>query len=173
MAPHEQLADVVKRDLYCPSGYYLSGATCYSNSSWYWWGRWVFAGIVILLTIALLLILARNSRRRRRQGIQPLRGTGWMAPAPPYYPPPPQYSAQAPAYPQEPQQTGQKFNQNEGYYSGQNQEGIQLQQPQHTYQPPNNTYPTSPNTYPSPSGYPHNSDPIYAPPPGPPPTKHT
>jgi len=162
MAPFEQLADVVKREYYCPSGYYLSGTRCYpNNSGWYWWGRWVFAGLIVLFVIALLLLLARNSRRRRRQGIAPLRGTGWMAPAPPpYYPPPPQYST-APA--QYPQGTGQKFNQNDGYYANQNQEGIHLQQPQSTYQPPNN--------YPSPSGYPQNGEPVYSPPEGPPPRK--
>lgn len=84
-----------------------------------------------------------------------------MAPAPPYYPPPPQYTAAAPVYPQG---TGQKFNQNDGYYANnQNQEGVQLQQPQSTYQPPNN--------YPPPTGYPHNGEPVYTPPEGPPPRK--
>ncbi|KAK4454653.1 chitin synthesis regulation, resistance to congo red-domain-containing protein [Podospora aff. communis PSN243] len=166
MAPFEQTAPAVdKRELYCPSGYYLSGTRCYpNNSGWYWWGRWVFAGLLVLFVIALLLLLARNSRRRRRQGLAPLRGTGWMAgPPPPYYPPPPQYGAGAPPPgPVYPQGTGQKFNQNDGYYA-QNQEGVHLQQPQQTYQPPNN--------YPSPSGYPHNGEPVYSPPEGPPPTR--
>ena len=168
MAPFEQLADMVKREYYCPSGYYLSGTRCYpNNSGWYWWGRWVFAGLIVLFVIALLLILARNSRRRRRAGIAPLRGTGWMAPAPPYYPPPPQYSAAAPVYPQG---TGQKFNPNDGYYANQNQEGVQLQPPQNTYQPPNNNY-APPSGYPAQPSYPQSGEPVYTPPEGPPPTR--
>ncbi|KAK0731628.1 chitin synthesis regulation, resistance to congo red-domain-containing protein [Lasiosphaeris hirsuta] len=153
MAPFEQ-ADMAKRAI-CPSGYYLaSNGFCYRNSAWYGWGRWVFAGIVVLFVVAIMLLLARNSRRRRRQGVAPLRGTGWLAPAPPYYPPPPQYTAQPPVYPQP---TGQKFNQNDGYYA--NQEGIQLQQPQNTYQPQQAFQPQN------------NADAVYAPPEGPPPKR--
>jgi len=88
-------------------------------------------------------------------------GTAWMAPPP--YQPPPQYSAAAPVYPQN---TGHKFNANEGYYGPQQnhngyngsssyqpqQEGIQLQQPAQAY---------------TRSG----PDEDYAPPPGPPPAK--
>lgn len=90
-------------------------------------------------------------------------GTGWMAPAPPpYYPPPPQYSTQDPGA-GNPPPGGYKYGQGDGYYSGNpgesqnygnqnyggNQEGIQLQQPQHTYH--------------------RGTDADYAPPPGPPP----
>lgn len=158
MAPTEQLTDLVKRQLGCPSGTYYSNGNCWERNGWYWWGRWVFAGIIIIFTIIVLILLARNSRRRRRQGVAPLRGTGWMAP-PAYYPPPPQYSAQPPVYPQG---TGQKFNQNDGYYANGQQEGIQLQQPQNTYQPPQNVYTP-------PAASPYGGEPAYSPPAGPPP----
>jgi len=85
-----------------------------------------------------------------------------MAPAPAYYPPPPQYTPNAaPGAPVYPQATGQKFNQNDGYFANQNQygqqqEGVQVQQPPNTYQP---------------TQYPHNGEPVYAPPEGPPPPK--
>ncbi|KAK0618201.1 chitin synthesis regulation, resistance to congo red-domain-containing protein [Bombardia bombarda] len=159
MAPLEQLAtmvgEIAKRDLYCPSGSYYSGSGCYRYSSWYWWGRWVFAAVLVIIVIALFALVA-NSRRRRAQGVAPVYGTGWMAPAPPYYPQnPPQYSAQQPVYPQ---QTGQKFNTNDGYYAAQtpeNQEGIQLQQPATTYHRGGG------------------ADDVYAPPEGPPPAKRT
>ncbi|KAK0745875.1 chitin synthesis regulation, resistance to congo red-domain-containing protein [Schizothecium vesticola] len=144
MAPFEQAAAISPRQFGCRYGYHYSssvgGCVRDSGSRWYDWGRWVLAGIVVIFFILSLLLLARNSRRRRRNGVPPLRGTGWMAPgpAPPYsqQPPPPQYSAAPP--PQYPQGTGQKFNQNDGYYG--QQEGIQLQSPPHSYQPPNQPY---------------------------------
>lgn len=72
-----------------------------------------------------------------------------MAPAPPYYPPPPQYTPQDqnPVYGP---QAGYKHNPNDGYYGNQQQEGIQLQQP--------------------PNAYHRSTDTDYAPPPGPPPS---
>ncbi|KAK0734008.1 chitin synthesis regulation, resistance to congo red-domain-containing protein [Lasiosphaeria miniovina] len=154
MAPTEQLASLAAR-YYTNCGYGYSSDSdgrCYRDSAWFWWGRWVFAGIAIVLVFAVLLLVGRrNSRRRRQQGLQPLPGTAWMAgPAPPYYPPPPQYTAQPPAGAQTPvgsQGTGHKFNQNDGYYA--NQEGVQLQEPSNTYQ--------------------RGGDYVYAPPEGPPP----
>lgn len=150
MAPLvEQVAALAKRLDGCGSNgyrgedgrcYYYSG---YYNSAWYWWGRWVFAGLAILFVILVFAVLFRNSRRRRKQGLQPLYGTGWMAPAPPpYYPPPPQYSAQDQG------QGGYKYGSGDGYYGG-NQEGIQLQQPATAYH--------------------RGPEQEYAPPPGPPP----
>jgi uncharacterized membrane protein len=41
----------------CPSGTYYSNGYCYSNSGWYFWGRWLFAGIVILFVIAAIILL--------------------------------------------------------------------------------------------------------------------
>ncbi|KAK4116330.1 hypothetical protein N656DRAFT_794650 [Canariomyces notabilis] len=136
---------MMKRDV-CGYGWYLGrDGYCHAYSGWYWWGRWVFAGLAILFVILVFLLLFRNSRRRRRQGQQPLYGTGWMAPAPPYYPPPPQYTPQD----NNPLPPGYKPNQNDGYY-GQQQEGIQLQPPASAYHRATD-----------------NTD--YAPPPGPPP----
>ena len=137
MAPVEQTSVVDARDLRCGVGWdwsYSQGQCVRYNSGWLSWGRWVLAGLIVLSFIVMILLLARNSRRRRRLGHAPLRGTGWMAPAPPYYPnqAPPQYSPAPPVYPQG---TGQKFNQTDGYYANHQQDGIQLQQPQNTYQP--------------------------------------
>lgn len=94
-----------------------------------------------------------NARRRRARGLNPYYGTHWMAPPPyrqnEYQQAPPQYQQRDP---------------NLGYYApnsqqpyspgpnptGQQEAGIELQQPQHAY---------------------HGGEPVYAPPPGPPPSK--
>jgi hypothetical protein len=128
----------------CPSGYHYSGGYCYRNSGWYWWGRWVFAGVVIVFILAVIVLLGcLSNRRRRRQGLAPRYGTGWLGPkfGPGYQnnanynsyqqppPPPPQYS-------QQPQYTGTTYNPNEGYWGPpQQQQGIALQQPQNSYYP--------------------------------------
>ncbi|CAD6439063.1 838e2045-93fa-43bd-99ab-00429dc195d1 [Sclerotinia trifoliorum] len=117
---------------------------CYST--WGSWGRWVVLVLIILAFVLLAFGLScLNSRRRRRQGVQPMYGTGWMAKPPPYGhynqpgaynygPPPPMYTQNGPI---PPQQTGNTFNSNDGYYGhhGQpvQQEGIELQQPPHAY----------------------------------------
>jgi len=153
--PLEQAAALAKRDNWCGAGQYLDYDNhCRYYSTWYSWGRWLFAGLAILIILLVFAGFLRNSRRRRRLGQQPVYGTGWMAPAPPpYYPPPPQYSAQDQAPP-----GGYKYGQGDGYYAGNqtgngyyggNQEGIQLQPPQ--------------------SAYHRATDNNYAPPPGPPP----
>jgi hypothetical protein len=103
-----------------------------------------------------------TSRRRRKRGLTPYYGTGWAAnhkygqtggdgygQQQAYNPPAPPYSPPA----QHPQYTGQTFNSNEGYYG--QQSGIELQQPQSAYTGPKG------------------GDPVYAPPPGPPPSKRT
>ncbi|KAK4151668.1 chitin synthesis regulation, resistance to congo red-domain-containing protein [Chaetomidium leptoderma] len=158
MAPLiEQMAE--KRSDGCGlNSYRGNDGRCYSDgSSWYWWGRWVFAGIAVLFIVLVFAGLFRNSRRRRQRGNQPMYGTGWMAPAPPpYYPPPPQYSAQDQQGQGYAPPGGYKYGQNDGYYGG-NQEGIQLQQPAGTYHRGTDA------DYAPPSG------PEYAPPPGPPP----
>lgn len=151
MAPlNEQAIGLIKRDDGCGDGWYRGyDGFCYRYySSWYWWGRWVIVGLAILFMLIVVSWLVRNSRRRRRQGLQPMYGTGWMAPAPAYYPPPPLYSREDPGAGQPPPPGGYKYGHGEGYYGG-NQEGIQLQ-------PPANTYHRGP-------------EPDYAPPPGPPP----
>ncbi|PGG99075.1 hypothetical protein AJ80_09407 [Polytolypa hystricis UAMH7299] len=121
-----------------------------SCSTWHGWGRWV--ALAVLVGAAFLCFFAfacLSSRRRRRAGRQPFRGTGWAAgphpphPPPQYQPPPPQYTAQNGYYP--PNQH-QGHGENQGYFGGQ-QSGVELQPPQNAYQP------------------------VYAPPPGPPPNK--
>ncbi|KAF7907841.1 hypothetical protein BELL_0345g00010 [Botrytis elliptica] len=137
---------------------------CYST--WGSWGRWVVLVLIILAFVLLAFGLSCiNSRRRRRQGIQPMYGTGWMAKPPPYGhynnqpgaynygPPPPMYTpnGQIP-----PQQTGNTFNSNDGYYGHHGHHGqpdIELQQP--------------------PNAYTRGGDDVYQAPMGPPPTKHT
>ncbi|KAL2131581.1 hypothetical protein VTI74DRAFT_4878 [Chaetomium olivicolor] len=156
MAPLiEQVAGLVKREDGCGDGRYrASNGLCYTYSSWYWWGRWVFAALAVVFFFLVLALIFRNSRRRRRQGMQPMYGTGWMAPPPAYQAPPPQYAPQDPAGgyygppPQQQPQGGYKYGQGDGYYAG-NQEGIQLQQPAQAYH--------------------RGTDADYAPPPGPPP----
>lgn len=146
----------------CPPGTYYSRGGCYRNSSWYYWGRWVLAGVVILLTILVIFaICCVRSRRQRKHGRRPMYGTGWMAPgkfagqhpqqqqqwggggAPPA-PPPPPYGG----YGQQHQQAGYNnaaspYGQQREYYS----QADGVQQPQSTYQP------------------------VYSPPAGPPPGK--
>lgn len=167
MAPvTDQLVGLAKREDGCGSGYYRAyDNRCYRYSTWSWWGRWVFAGLAVLFILIIFSLLFRNSRRRRRAGQQPMYGTGWMAPAPPYGgAPPPQYTPQDQNNNVYPPPAGHKYNQNDGYYGnqqqpeygtpygsqyGNQQEGIQLQQPQQTYH--------------------RGTDADYAPPPGPPP----
>jgi len=151
---------IISTRYYCYDGYY--GSDC--NSAWYNWGRWVLFGVIVIGAFLIFLGLACISARRRRQrGLQPFRGTGWAAygaPAPPYqqnpqgyynqqqYPAPPKYSQNPNGYGyygNQPNTGGQ----NQGYFGGQ-QEGVELQQP--------------PNTY-------RGGEPVYAPPPGPPPAK--
>ncbi|KAI0164962.1 chitin synthesis regulation, resistance to congo red-domain-containing protein [Xylariaceae sp. FL1272] len=104
MAPIVEHVEHLARSLLqkrCASGQYRdSYGYCRSYSSWYWYGRWVFAAIVIILFLALFFLW--TSRRRRRRGVAPYYGTGWMAPNHGQYhnnpqgynqPPPPAYGA--------------------------------------------------------------------------------
>ncbi|MCJ1457862.1 hypothetical protein MMC28_008231 [Mycoblastus sanguinarius] len=126
------------------------------NSPWSNWGRWVvLAAIIVIAFLVFLSFSCINARRRRRQGMQPYRGTGWAAGRTPEGHGPAQYtgaSASQPYYPNpappvySPQQNQGYANQ--GYFGGQ-QQGVELQQPENTYQPVYN----------------------YAPPAGPPPGK--
>ncbi|CAG9971039.1 unnamed protein product [Clonostachys byssicola] len=151
-------ASILKRD-YCYD--YPGSVRC---SSWYYWGRWVLAGLALLLFFLFVMSLLSLARRRRARGAQPYYGTGWMAPVGKYggpdgqnnsYPmhdyqnhqngyysngpvhnPPPAYGTQAPQY------TGTTFNPNDGYYGNQQYNG-NVQQPQNTYHP-DHTYPAPP-----------------------------
>ncbi|KAI2467763.1 chitin synthesis regulation, resistance to congo red-domain-containing protein [Annulohypoxylon bovei var. microspora] len=160
MAPFiEQVgAELTKRQRYCSNGYYDRWGNCYS--AWNWYGRWIFAAVVVVLILAVFFLWACiNSRRRRRQGMQPMYGTGWMAgnqgqnayhnnPQGYSNNPPPAYGQQS--YPMQNQYTGTTFNRDEGYY-GQH-EGV--------VQPPKNVYNNN-----------EGGKTDYAPPEGPPPNR--
>ncbi|KAJ3565690.1 hypothetical protein NPX13_g7414 [Xylaria arbuscula] len=154
MAPVlDQVSDMLSKRFTCPSGYRYDSyyRECVRSSTWYWYGRWIFAAVIIVLFFLIFFLWAcLNSRRRRRQGAQPMYGTGWMAPpqySPPnnpaaYNPPPPAYGAhQQSAYPME-----NRYQTTDGHY-GHQASGVE---------PPKNVYggPTD-----------------YAPPTGPPPGK--
>ncbi|KAI1455667.1 chitin synthesis regulation, resistance to congo red-domain-containing protein [Annulohypoxylon moriforme] len=151
-------AQLAKRQ-YCNNGYYYDRwGNCYS--AWSWYGRWIFAAVVIVLILAIFFIWACvNSRRRRRQGLQPMYGTGWMAGNQggqnAYYNNPQGYNTHQPppaygqAYPMDNQYTGTTFNRDDGYY-GQH-EGV--------VQPPKNVYNNG------------GAKTDYAPPEGPPPNR--
>jgi len=107
-----------------------------------------------------------TARRRRSRNMAPYRGTGWAAGRPAGHGPAqytggaqPYYNNQqepAPAYSTAPQQGQQGYygNQgNQGYFGGGQQNGVELQQPQSSYQPQ------------------AGGDPVYNPPAGPPPGK--
>jgi len=104
-----------------------------------------------------------TARRRRSRNMAPYRGTGWAAGRPTGHGPAqytggaqPYYNNQqqpAPPYSAAPQQ-GYYGNQgNQGYFGGGQQNGVELQQPQSSYQPQ------------------AGGDPVYNPPAGPPPGK--
>jgi hypothetical protein len=64
-------------DEYC----YYQWGNKYCRSAWWYWGRWVLAGIAVLVLVLVLLSCACLARRRRKRGIQPYYGTAWMAPS--------------------------------------------------------------------------------------------
>lgn len=133
------------------------------NSNWDRWGRWV--ALVVIVFVVLLLAFGcscMNARRRRKRGVSPRYGTGWLGgkygggnnQQTYYNNQQPGYGQAAPPYEapnQEYQNTGNTFNSNEGYYG--QQSGVELQQPQHSYQPQ------------------RGGEAVYAPPQGPPPGK--
>ncbi|KAI0456650.1 chitin synthesis regulation, resistance to congo red-domain-containing protein [Xylaria acuta] len=151
MAPVlEQLSAAMLQKRDCPANFYVdSRGRCIYGDRWYWYGRWIFAAVIVALFLLIFFLWACvNSRRRRRQGHRPMYGTGWMAPQPQYYnnnphaynqPPPPAYGAPAQSYPMD-----NRYQTTDGHY-GQQSSGIE---------PPKNVY---------------GGD--YAPPAGPPPTK--
>jgi hypothetical protein len=161
MAPTASIHDIASRlsprqSSRCPDNTFYRAGYCYT--SWDYYGRWIFMGVVVGICILVFFIWGCiNSRRRRRNGMQPMYGTGWMA-RPPYNPQhsnvnnpagynnaPPAYGAPpGQSYPMNPQQQG-NFQPSNGYYG--QYEGVQA---------PKNVYQNQ-----------HNDD--YAPPPGPPP----
>jgi hypothetical protein len=143
---------------------YSGDVYCY-YSPWDTWGRWVVLAGIIGLFLLFFLISCLSARRRRKAGLNPYRGTGWLAGKPPpghgpavwtggqqgaYQQP---ASNPAPPYSQQPNdsyQTTGHTGSNTGYYAPQNG-GFELQSPPNTYQPQ------------------QGGEPVYAPPPGPPP----
>ncbi|PNP42669.1 hypothetical protein TGAM01_v203892 [Trichoderma gamsii] len=79
MAP---TVDIFARDDGCGYGYFFDGRICRRKSGWYFWGRWVLAGIAIILALILLFSCLCITRRNRRRGVQPIYGTGWFSGAP-------------------------------------------------------------------------------------------
>lgn len=152
MAPTISLDGLTKRQYGYGYNYY------YGNSNWDRWGRWVaLVCIIVFALFVAILFSCCHARRRRRRGVRPYYGTGWMAGKPAQYentqsyynqgPPAPPYSPG----PVNQNYTGQTFNRADGYYGQQN--GIELQQPQSSYQPG------------------RGGENVYAPPQGPPPGK--
>ncbi|KAL7909281.1 hypothetical protein GGI35DRAFT_376187 [Trichoderma velutinum] len=80
MAP--TMVDLFARDDGCGYGYFFDGIGCRRKSGWYFWGRWVLAGIAILFALGLLFCCLCVSRRNRRRGATPMYGTGWFSGAP-------------------------------------------------------------------------------------------
>jgi len=126
------------------------------GSAWDDWVRWVVLAVIIIGFLLLFLFCScLTARRRRRAGRQPFYGTGWAAGrTPPGHNPAtynaqPYYNQAAPPYTPAP---------NNNPYSGQNyygqQNGVELQSPQPAHTP-----------------YARDSEAVYTPPPGPPPTK--
>ncbi|KAI0879328.1 chitin synthesis regulation, resistance to congo red-domain-containing protein [Hypoxylon argillaceum] len=132
---------------FCPSGSYVNSyGQCVRGSTWYWYGRWIFAAIIIVLFFLIFFLWAcLGSRRRRRQGQTPMYGTGWMTSNGQYYNNPPQaYNPPPPAYGAQSYPMDNRYQTTNGPY-GQQTSGVE---------PPKNVY----------SGE-------YAPPSGPPPNK--
>ncbi|KAL7950760.1 chitin synthesis regulation, resistance to congo red domain-containing protein [Trichoderma barbatum] len=71
--------DLFARDDGCGYGYFYDGFRCRRKSGWYFWGRWVLAGIAVVFALILLASCLFVSRRNRRRGVQPMYGTGWMS----------------------------------------------------------------------------------------------
>ncbi|TGJ84822.1 hypothetical protein E0Z10_g3897 [Xylaria hypoxylon] len=137
MAPLlDQVSGLLLKRVSCPSGSYYDRYydRCVRGSTWYWYGRWIFAAVVIVLFFLIFFSWAcLNSRRRRRQGARPMYGTGWMAP-PPYapnnpqaynQPPPPAYGVPAQSYPMD-----NRYQPTDGQY-GQQANGVEP--PKHVY----------------------------------------
>lgn len=163
---------LLARQYNCNSYSYNSRYCDDYNSPWNSYGRWIVLVAILVGAFFLFLLFACiTARRRRRRGMQPFRGTGWAggntAPghgAPQYTgAPQPQYGGNngaPPVYSPPPQNQGyyggtpnQYGGANQGYFGGQQQSGVELQQPNSAYVPQ------------------RGGDPVYSPPSGPPPGK--
>ena len=109
--------------------------------------RIVLAAIIVGAFFIFLLFSCITARRRRRQGMNPYRGTGWAAGRTPPGHAPAQYTGAQPYYANNnatappvysPPVNQGYYNQapsggaNQGYFGGQ-QQGVELQQPEHAY----------------------------------------
>ena len=110
--------------------------------------RIVLAAIIVGAFFIFLIFACITARRRRRMGQNPYRGTGWAAGSTPaghapaqytggaqsYYAnnnaPPPVYSPQTQGY-YNPSYNNP--NANQGYFGGQQQHDVELQQPENAY----------------------------------------
>jgi len=134
MAPLEALGNAINRrsSYYCYN--YYGRETCGYYSNWDLWGRWVVVAAVLIFVVILFIVLGRmDARRRRNRGVQPMYGTGWMAPPPKYPggPAPQQGGYQPPAPPYSPPPPNAQ--QSQYAYGGGYQ--MQPQPPQQSYQP--------------------------------------
>ncbi|BFZ58341.1 hypothetical protein PYCC9005_005403 [Savitreella phatthalungensis] len=50
------------------------------NSGWYNYGRWILLGVIVGVAVLFWLFLCGCNRRRTRQGMGPVRYTGWATP---------------------------------------------------------------------------------------------
>ncbi|KAL7792944.1 hypothetical protein V8C37DRAFT_379600 [Trichoderma ceciliae] len=71
--------DIFARDDGCGFGFFFDGNQCRRKSGWFFWGRWVLAGIAVVFALILLFSCFYISRRNRRRGVQPMYGTGWLS----------------------------------------------------------------------------------------------
>ncbi|MCJ1344502.1 hypothetical protein MMC31_002705 [Peltigera leucophlebia] len=158
------MSPLLPRDYWCDSDGY-----CH-RSNWDSYGRWiVLVGVIIFGIFIFFIFACITARRRRAAGSVPYRGTGWAGGRP--HAGQPQYDASQPQpyyagnqYPQSPppnvappvyvppNQGYYGGDQNHGYFGGQ-QTGVELQTPDHSYQPQTG------------------GQPVYNPPAGPPPGK--
>jgi len=146
------------RQYYCNG--YSSSYNC-NNSAFSSYGRWILLAAIIGAALVFFLAFScLSARRRKRQGLQPYRMTGWahqgqtnntqsqyQPPVQPYGNNNPNYynnnsnnaagtpNNAPPTY--EPPKEGNYYGNggaNQGYFGGQ-QSGIELQQPNNSYQP--------------------------------------
>ncbi len=61
MAPFlDQVSDLLQKRFSCPSGSYYDSYynRCVAGSTWYWYGRWIFAAVVIVLFFLIFFLWA-------------------------------------------------------------------------------------------------------------------